>query len=69
MSDSDKVEAKTDEAKGKVKETVGHAVGNESLEAEGRTDQAKGHTREAAEKAKDAVKDIFENRHKDSDKD
>lgn len=59
MSDSDKVEAKTDQAKGKVKETVGHAVGNESLEAEGRGDQAKGDAREAGEKAKDAVKDVL----------
>lgn len=59
MSDSDKVEAKTDQAKGKVKETVGHAVGNEKLEAEGRGDQAKGDVREAGEKAKDAVKDVL----------
>ncbi|WP_333771463.1 CsbD family protein [Streptomyces sp. IBSBF 2435] len=63
MSDSDKIEAKTDQAKGEVKEAVGHAVGNESLEAEGRGDQAKGDVREGAEKAKDAVRDVF--KHKD----
>jgi uncharacterized protein YjbJ (UPF0337 family) len=58
MSDSKKVEAKTDQAKGKVKKTVGQAVGNEKLEAEGRGDQAKGDLRQAAEKAKDALKDV-----------
>lgn len=63
MSGSDKVEAKTEQAKGEVKETVGSAVGNESLEAEGRGDQAKGDVREAAEKAKDAIKSVF--KHKD----
>jgi uncharacterized protein YjbJ (UPF0337 family) len=59
MSDSDKTEAKTDQLKGKAKETVGHAVGNEKLEAEGRGDQAEGDAREAVEKAKDAAKDVF----------
>ncbi len=62
MSDSAKTGAKADEAKGKIKETVGHAVGNEDLEAEGRADQAKGHLREAGEKAKDAAKDIFKDK-------
>ncbi|MBD0739345.1 CsbD family protein [Streptomyces sp. CBMA29] len=59
MSDSDKAKAKVDQVKGKAKETVGHAVGNESLEAEGRADQAKGDARQAGEKVKDAVKDVF----------
>lgn len=63
MGDSDKIQAKVDQAKGKVKETSGHAVGNESLEAEGRADQAKGDARQAAEKAKDAVKDVFKDKH------
>lgn len=59
MSDSDKTQAKVEQGKGKVKEAVGNAVGNERLEAEGRGDQAKGDAREAGEKAKDAVKDVF----------
>jgi uncharacterized protein YjbJ (UPF0337 family) len=58
MSDSDKTQAKADQAKGKIKETVGHTVGNEELEAEGRGDQAKGDVRQAGEKVKDAVKHI-----------
>ncbi|MYS24194.1 Uncharacterized conserved protein YjbJ, UPF0337 family [Streptomyces sp. DvalAA-14] len=59
MSASDKIEAKSDQAKGKAKETVGSAVGNESLEAEGHADQAKGNAREGIEKVKDAVKKIL----------
>ncbi|SFF76650.1 CsbD-like [Actinacidiphila alni] len=64
MSGSDKAEGKKDVAAGKVKETVGNAVGNERLQAEGRGDQAKGHATEAKEKAKDAIKDVF---HRDKD--
>lgn len=63
MDASDKFEAKTDQAKGEVKETVGRAVGNESLEAEGRGEQAKGDAREGVEKIKDAVKDVFHRKH------
>jgi uncharacterized protein YjbJ (UPF0337 family) len=59
MSDRNKAEAKTEQAKGKIKETAGRAVGNEELEAEGRGDQAEGDLRQAGEKAKDAVKDVF----------
>ncbi|CAM5479200.1 hypothetical protein SCALM49S_08426 [Streptomyces californicus] len=51
-----KAQAKTDQAKGKVKETAGRAVGNERLVAEGRADQTKGDAREAKEKTKDAFK-------------
>ncbi|WNI16440.1 CsbD family protein [Actinacidiphila sp. ITFR-21] len=59
MSASDKSQARTEQAKGKIKETAGHAVGNEELEAEGRADQAEGDMRQAKEKAKDAMKDVF----------
>lgn len=59
MGDSKKTDAKVDQIKGKAKETVGHAVGNERLEAEGRGDQAKGDARQSVEKAKDAVKDVI----------
>ncbi|MFK8906642.1 CsbD family protein [Streptomyces sp. YS-3] len=42
--------------KGKVKETTGKAVGNESLEAKGRGEQALGDVKQAGQKAKDALK-------------
>ncbi|MFD4669630.1 CsbD family protein [Lentzea sp. NPDC058450] len=56
MGADDKLEAKADQLKGKVKEGVGDATDDPGLEAEGQTDQAKGHLKEAAEKVKDAFK-------------
>lgn len=50
---------KADEIKGKVKEAVGKATGNEQWEAEGKADQAKGNLKQAGEKTKDAAKDVF----------
>jgi uncharacterized protein YjbJ (UPF0337 family) len=51
-----KTKAKMDQLKGKGKETVGRATGNERLEAEGRTDQMKGDARQAKEKTKDTFR-------------
>ncbi|GAA4826636.1 CsbD family protein [Actinomycetospora corticicola] len=56
MSGADKAENKGEELKGKVKETAGSAVGNESLEAEGKADQSKSSIKQAGEKIKDAFK-------------
>ncbi|MFF1834613.1 CsbD family protein [Streptomyces sp. NPDC058231] len=56
MAADEKTQAKTEQAKGKIKEAAGRAVGNERLTAEGRGDQVKGDAREAKEKAKDAFK-------------
>jgi len=63
----DKVRGKFDEAKGKLKEGVGDATGNESMREEGRMDQVKGKGRgalgdvkDAVDKAGDAVKDVFD---------
>ncbi|MEV8585576.1 CsbD family protein [Streptomyces sp. NPDC051180] len=41
-----------DKGKGKIKETVGKATGNERLQAEGRADRMKGKVEEVAEKAR-----------------
>ncbi|MFE9559062.1 CsbD family protein [Streptomyces sp. NPDC006692] len=57
MAGDEKMKAKAEQAKGKVKETAGRAVGNERLEAEGRVEQAKGDARQAKEKIKDVLKD------------
>jgi uncharacterized protein YjbJ (UPF0337 family) len=51
-----KARAKKEQAKGKAKETMGRAVGNERMEAEGRAGQSKGDMRQAKEKTKDAFK-------------
>ncbi|GAA4228554.1 uncharacterized protein YjbJ (UPF0337 family) [Streptosporangium album] len=45
-----------DQIKGKVKETAGKTVDNDSLANKGRADQAKGKAKEAADKAKDRAK-------------
>jgi len=56
MSDQDKVKNTAETAKGKAKEGLGKAIGNESLEAEGQADQAKGDLKQAGEKVKDVFK-------------
>ncbi|HIE62869.1 CsbD family protein [Microbacterium schleiferi] len=55
MGMDDKIKNAAEEAKGKVKETVGDATDNESLEAEGKADQAKADVKQAGEKTKDAL--------------
>ncbi|MFB7502033.1 CsbD family protein [Streptomyces broussonetiae] len=59
MSSADKAGNAGDKIKGKAKEAVGKAVGNERLQAEGRADQVEGDVKQAGEKAKDAAKDLF----------
>ncbi len=56
MSTSDKIQNKAEEVTGKVKEGVGDATDDESLEAEGKWDQTKGNLKQAGEKVKDAFK-------------
>ncbi len=56
MAAENKAANKVTEVKGKVKEGVGSATGDEELEAEGQADQAKGNLKQAGEKVKDAFK-------------
>ncbi|ALO12730.1 hypothetical protein AQF52_7144 [Streptomyces venezuelae] len=56
MSGKEKGRAKAEQAKGKLKETTGRAVGNERMTAEGRAEKAKGNARQAKEKIKDVFK-------------
>ena len=56
MSDSDKVENKTENLKGQAKETYGDVTGNEDKQAEGQKDQSKSDLKQAGEKIKDAFK-------------
>ena len=44
------------QAKGKLKETVGKVSGNDKLRAEGKADQVKGDIKQAGEKLKDVFK-------------
>ncbi len=56
MAADDKIDAKSDQLKGQVKEGFGRATDDRDLEAEGHGDQAKGNLKEAGEKVKDAFK-------------
>ncbi|WP_199441944.1 CsbD family protein [Umezawaea beigongshangensis] len=57
MGADDKVQNKGEELKGRAKETIGEATGNEQWQAEGRAERAKGSLKQAAEKVKDAFRD------------
>jgi uncharacterized protein YjbJ (UPF0337 family) len=56
MSTQDKAKNAAEKAAGKIKEHLGEAAGDKSLEAEGQNDQAKADLKGAGEKVKDAFK-------------
>ena len=56
MTTADKAHNSAEQAKGKAKETVGKATGNDDLRKKGKSDQMKGDLKQAGEKVKDAVK-------------
>jgi uncharacterized protein YjbJ (UPF0337 family) len=64
LPNRDEVEGKFDNAKGKVKETVGRAIDDRDLETEGQADQAGGKLREGFGKVKrnvgEAIEDLGE---------
>ncbi|MFB8352864.1 CsbD family protein [Streptomyces niveus] len=57
MSADEKSQAKTEQAKGKVKKAAGRIVGNERLTAEGHGEETKGDARQVKETAKDVLTD------------
>ncbi|MCK1823365.1 CsbD family protein [Streptomyces sp. XM83C] len=57
MAGEEKARSMKERAKGKAKEAMGRATGNERMTAEGRADQMKGDARQAKEKTKDVFKD------------
>ena len=56
MTTADKAENSAEQAKGKAKETLGKATGDDDLRAKGKADQVKANLKQAAEKVKDAFK-------------
>ncbi|AOR31260.1 CsbD family protein [Streptomyces fodineus] len=56
MTAGEKAKAKTEQAEGKAKETLGRAFGNDRMAAEGQAKKSVGDAREAKEKVKDAFK-------------
>jgi uncharacterized protein YjbJ (UPF0337 family) len=55
MGTSDKVSNQAQNLKGKVKETVGEAIGDDRMRAEGKMDQRKAALKGVGEKVKDAA--------------
>jgi uncharacterized protein YjbJ (UPF0337 family) len=51
----DKAKDKAQAAKGDVKDRVGRATDDRSMQAEGKADKAKGNLKQAGEKVKDAI--------------
>lgn len=56
MGLDDKIQNKSEDLGGKLKEGTGKATDDKSLEAEGKGDQAKSDIKQAGEKVKDAFK-------------
>lgn len=53
----DQVQGRVDQGIGKLKEAVGKAVGNESLQGEGLADQAEGKLKSGLADTKESIKD------------
>ena len=53
----DRIEGSAEQAKGKIKEVAGKALGDSKLQSEGVADQVKGKVQNAVGGVKDAVKD------------
>jgi uncharacterized protein YjbJ (UPF0337 family) len=58
MGTKDKVSNTAQDIKGKVKDAVGKATGNEQLERKGRRDQAKSAMKDVGEKVKEAASSL-----------
>ena len=58
MGTRDKASNKAQDVKGKVKEAVGSATGNEELRRKGKTDQTKSALKDSGEKVKDAASKV-----------
>ena len=56
MGTNDKAENKAEDLRGKAKETVGKATGDDALEAQGDREQRKSSLKQAGENVKDAFK-------------
>ena len=56
----DRIEGSAEQAKGKIKETVGKVTGDSKLQGEGKADQAAGKFQNAVGGIKDAAKEALE---------
>ena len=58
MGTKDKASNKSQDLKGKVKETAGSATGNDDLRRKGKSDQTKAALKDSGEKVKDAASHV-----------
>jgi uncharacterized protein YjbJ (UPF0337 family) len=56
MVDKDRIEGSAEQAKGKIKEWTGKAVGDKKMETEGQADQVKGKVQNAVGGLKDSMR-------------
>ena len=56
MIDKDRIKGSAEQAKGKVKEWTGKALGDKKMESEGQADQVKGKVQNAVGGLKDAMR-------------
>ncbi|MBW8173976.1 CsbD family protein [Ornithinimicrobium sp. Arc0846-15] len=63
MGLGDKISNAAEDAKGKVKDAVGGATDNTSMQAEGKADQGKASAKETGEDVKDAFNDRNDENH------
>lgn len=61
----DRTKAKSQEAKGAIKEAIGKATDNPKLKVEGKADKAAGKVKDTVAKGKDTARDIGEKVHKE----
>ena len=54
--DKDRIEGSAEQAKGKIKEVAGKALGDEKLKTEGKADQVKGKVQNAIGGLKDTLR-------------
>ncbi len=59
--DKKNLEGGLDSIKGRVKETLGVATGDRSLEGEGKLDQVKGKIKDVAGNVREGIKDTLDN--------
>ena len=59
LPNTDEIKGKAEQAKGAVKETVGHAIGNDELEREGQGDRAQGQVNEKVGEARRKVGEVI----------
>jgi uncharacterized protein YjbJ (UPF0337 family) len=57
----DRIQGSAEQAKGKIKETVGKATGDTKLQSEGKANQIAGKTQNAIGGIKDVVKEALDN--------